>query len=48
MIPAEGFMPPGHQWFGKPSFKLKLDQAEAKKLLKEAGYGPGKPLVLRR
>jgi peptide/nickel transport system substrate-binding protein len=47
MIPAEGFMPPGHQWFGKPSFKLKLDQAEAKKLLKEAGYGPGKPLVLK-
>jgi peptide/nickel transport system substrate-binding protein len=47
MIPAEGFMPPGHQWFGKPSFKLKLDQAEAKKLLKEAGYGPGKPLALK-
>jgi peptide/nickel transport system substrate-binding protein len=47
MIPAEGFMPPGHQWFGKPTFKLKLDQAEAKKLLKEAGYGPGKQLVLK-
>ena len=43
MIPAEGFMPPGHQWFGKPSFKLKRDLAEAKKLLAEAGYGPAKP-----
>ena len=41
MIPAEGFMPPGHQWFGKPTFKLKYEPAEAKKLLKEAGYGPG-------
>ena len=40
MIPAEGFMPPGHQWFGKPTFKLKYEPAEAKKLLKEAGYGP--------
>jgi ABC-type transport system substrate-binding protein len=44
MIPAEGFFPPGHQWFGKPSFKLKRDLAEAKKLLAEAGYGAGKPL----
>src|SRR5262249_8348313 len=40
----EGFFPPGHQWFGSPSFKLKRDLAEAKKLLAEAGYGPGKPL----
>ena len=44
MIPAEGFFPPGHQWFGKPSFVLKRDLAQAKKLLAEAGYGPGKPL----
>jgi peptide/nickel transport system substrate-binding protein len=43
MIPAEGFMPPGHQWFGKPTFKLKRDLAEARKLLAEAGYGPAKP-----
>jgi ABC-type transport system substrate-binding protein len=44
MIPAEGFLPPGHQWFGKPTFKLKYDPAAAKKLLAEAGYGPSKPL----
>ena len=44
MIPAEGFFPPGHQWFGKPSFVLKRDLTEAKKLLAEAGYGPNKPL----
>jgi len=44
MIPAEGFFPPGHQWFGNPTFKLKYDPAEAKKLLAEAGYSPAKPL----
>lgn len=44
MIPAEGFLPPGNQWFGNPTFKVKYDLAEAKKLMKEAGYGPDKPL----
>ena len=47
MIPAEGFMPPGHQWFGHPTFKLKHDVAEAKKLMAEAGYSPDKPLVVK-
>jgi peptide/nickel transport system substrate-binding protein len=44
MIPAEGFFPPGHQWFGNPTFKLKHDVAAARKLMAEAGFGPGKPL----
>ena len=44
MIPAEGFYPPGHQWFGAPTFKLKHDPEAAKKLLAEAGYGPNKPV----
>jgi ABC-type transport system substrate-binding protein len=47
MIPAEGFFPPGHQWFGHPTFKLKYDPEAAKKLLAEAGYGPNKPLVTK-
>jgi ABC-type transport system substrate-binding protein len=47
MIPAEGFMPPGHNWFGAPSFKLRHDPAEAKRLLAEAGYGPQKPLTTK-
>ena len=47
MIPAEGFFPPGHQWFGKPQFKLTRDVVQAKKLLAEAGYGPNKPLTTK-
>lgn len=47
MIPAEGFYPPGHQWFGKPTFKLEYKPDEAKKLMKEAGYTPEKPLVTK-
>ena len=43
-VPAVGCVPPDHPWFGTPSFKIKYDPAEAKKLLAEAGYGPGKKL----
>jgi ABC-type transport system substrate-binding protein len=42
-----GCVPPDHPWFGNPTFKIKYDPAEAKKLLAEAGYGPGKKLKLR-
>lgn len=41
-IPAEGFFPPGHQWFGNPTFKVKTDVEAAKKLMAEAGFGPSK------
>jgi peptide/nickel transport system substrate-binding protein len=47
MIPAEGFMPPGHQWFGNPKFKLTRDLAQARKLMAEAGYGPNRPFQTR-
>ncbi|MGL4495186.1 MAG: ABC transporter substrate-binding protein [Beijerinckiaceae bacterium] len=47
MIPAQGFYPPGHQWFGNPSFKLKRDLTEAKKLLAEAGFTAQKPLTAK-
>jgi peptide/nickel transport system substrate-binding protein len=43
-VPAIGCVPADHPWFGTPSFKIKYDPAEAKKLLAEAGYGPGKKL----
>ncbi len=47
MIPAQGFFPPGHPWFGHPTFKLKFDPVEARRLLKEAGYTPEHPLVTK-
>lgn len=43
-VPAQGYMPPGHQWFGKPTFKLEYNIEEAKKLMKEAGFGPENPI----
>ena len=42
--PAVGHTWPGHKWFGNPSFKIKYDPAEAKKLLAEAGYSKEKPV----
>ncbi|MCE8459031.1 ABC transporter substrate-binding protein [Rhodovulum sulfidophilum] len=47
MVPAKGFLPPGSQWFGKPSFDVRYDPEEAKRLLAEAGYGPDKPLKVK-
>lgn len=44
MIPAQGFFPPGHQWFGNPTFKVTHDVEAAKKLMAEAGYDSGKRL----
>lgn len=47
MIPAEGFMPPNHQWFGNPTFKPSYNVEEAKKLMAEADYGPNKRIKTR-
>lgn len=42
--PAKGQVDPSSPWFGKPSFDIKYDPEAAKKLVKEAGYSPEKPL----
>ena len=47
MIPAKCFVVPSSPWFGKPKFDVKLDLAEAKKLMAEAGYSPQKPLTAK-
>ena len=39
--PAVGCVPPDHPWFGTPSFKIRYDPAEAKKLMAEAGFANG-------
>ena len=46
MRPAVGHVYPGHPWFGTPSFHIKYDPAEAKRLLAEAGYSSQNPLRL--
>ena len=45
--PAKGAVPPGHPWWGNPKFDIKYDPAQARKLLAEAGYGPGKPVKVK-
>lgn len=42
--PATGLMLPNSPWYGNPGFKIRYAPDEAKKLLQEAGYGPGNPL----
>lgn len=45
-LPAKGFMPPGHAWFGKAT-PLRFDPAAARTLLAEAGYSAARPLTLK-
>ena len=46
-LPAKGHVLPDSPWFGRPSFDIKYDPDQAKKLLADAGYGPTKPLHLK-
>lgn len=41
-VAAKGLVFEDSPWFGKPTFKLRYDPDEAKKLLADAGYGPNK------
>ena len=46
-MPAQGAIDPKHPWFGKPNFKIEYNPEEAKRLMKEAGYGPDHPAKIR-
>jgi ABC-type transport system substrate-binding protein len=43
-VPATGMVLPDSPWFGHPSFRIRHDPDEAKRLLAAAGYGPRNPL----
>ncbi|MBP0483543.1 ABC transporter substrate-binding protein [Sagittula salina] len=47
MIPAKGFLPPGSQWFGNPTFDPSYDLDAAKALMEEAGFGPNNHLEVK-
>ncbi len=47
MVPAIGTVQPGHPWWGNPSFNIRTDKAEARRLLAEAGYSMQRPLTLK-
>ena len=46
-LPAKGLVNPGHPWFGKPTFDIRYDPKEARRLLAEAGYSPAKPAKVK-
>ena len=46
-IPASGHVTRADPWYGKPSFEIKYDPEMAKSLLKEAGFGPDKPVKVK-
>ncbi|HUZ73512.1 MAG TPA: ABC transporter substrate-binding protein [Stellaceae bacterium] len=45
--PAVGSVDVSSPWFGKPTFEIKHDPAQAKALLAAAGYGPNKPCKVK-
>jgi len=46
-VPAKGSVTPDHPWFGKPTFDIRYDPDEARKLMAEAGYGPKNPVKVK-
>jgi ABC-type transport system substrate-binding protein len=46
-LPAKGMVTPKHPWFGKPAFDIKYDPDQAKALMKEAGFGPSRPVKVK-
>lgn len=40
----KGTVPPGHPWWGNPSFDIRYDPDAAKALMEQAGYSASKPM----
>src|SRR3546814_13277148 len=47
MQPAKGHVLPTSPWFGDPTFDLRYDPEEAKRLMAEAGFSKAKPLAVK-
>ena len=47
MAEPKGTVPPGHPWWGNPSFDIRYDPAAAQTLMKEAGFSAQKPLPVK-
>ncbi|MFN3460594.1 MAG: ABC transporter substrate-binding protein [Oceanibaculum sp.] len=47
MEEPKGTVPPGHPWWGNPSFEIKYDLPAAQKLMTEAGFSASKPLKVK-
>lgn len=45
--PAVGVVDPSSPWFGNPSFKVRYDPEEARRLVRDAGFSPQKPVKTR-
>ena len=43
-LPAKGMVTDNHPWFGTPSFEIKYDPDQARRLLAQAGYSRANPL----
>jgi peptide/nickel transport system substrate-binding protein len=43
----KGSVEPGHPWWGNPTFDIRYDAPEAKKLMTEAGHSAAKPLKVK-
>ncbi len=43
-LEGAGLVPPGHPWHGSPKRPLTTDVAAARRLMAEAGFGPGRTL----
>ena len=45
--PAKGLVAESSPWFGNPTFDVRYDPEEAKRLMAEAGYGPDNPCRIK-
>lgn len=43
----QGTVPPGHPWWGNPSFQIKYDLPAARRLMQEAGFSAQRPLSVK-